>query len=245
MELGGKSPNIVFDDCDTALALAGVVSGVFGAAGQMCTAGSRLLVQNSIRTAFTERLVEAARSVRVGAPMDPETQMGPISTAPQYEKVLKYIDEARREGARCILGGGPATGKDLSGGQFVQPTIFADVDSTMQIAQEEVFGPVLSIIGFEDEADAIRIANDVAYGLAAGIWTRDIGRMVRVARALEVGTVWGNTYRTYSYTLPFGGRKRSGLGRESGIEAIHEFLETKSVMISTASAAPANNFVPR
>ena len=245
MELGGKSPNVVFDDCDPALALAGVVSGVFGAAGQMCTAGSRLLVQNSIRTAFTERVVEAARSVRVGAPMDPETQMGPISTAPQYEKVLRYIDEARREGARCILGGGPATGKGLSGGQFVQPTIFAEVDSAMQIAQEEVFGPVLSIIGFEDEADAIRIANDVAYGLAAGIWTRDIGRMVRVARALEVGTVWGNTYRTYSYTLPFGGRKRSGLGRENGIEAIHEFLETKSVMISTASAAPANNFVPR
>jgi aldehyde dehydrogenase (NAD+) len=245
MELGGKSPNIVFEDCDAALAAAGVVSGIFGAAGQMCTAGSRLLVQNSIRDAFTKRLLAIASNVRVGAPMDPQTQMGPISTAPQYEKVLKYINTAREEGARCILGGGPATGKGLSGGQFIQPTIFADVHVGMRIAQEEVFGPVLCIVGFEDEREAIRIANDVAYGLAAGIWTKDIGRMIRVAKALEVGTVWGNTYRTYSYTLPFGGRKQSGLGRENGIEAIHEFLETKSVMISTAAAAPTNNFVPR
>ena len=241
MELGGKSPNIVFDDADLEAATAGAVAGIFGAAGQMCTAGSRLLVQNSIKAEFTERLLAVARTVKMGNPMDKTTQMGPISTAPQFDKVLKYIDIARSEGARCILGGKPAE----LGGLFVEPTIFTDVKSKMRIAQEEVFGPVLSIIGFEDEAEAIAIANDNVYGLAAGVWTRGIGRMIRVSKALQVGTVWGNTYRTYSFTMPFGGMKRSGVGRENGIEAIEEFLETKSIMISTAEGGPANNFIPR
>ena len=158
---------------------------------------------------------------------------------------MQYIEVAKSEGARCLLGGAPATGQGLKGGLFVQPTIFSDVTNQMRIAQEEVFGPVLSIIGFETEQDAIEIGNDVVYGLAAGVWTQDIGRGVRMSKALRAGMVWVNTYRAYSCMVPIGGMKHSGLGRESGIEAIHEFLETKSVMISTAAAAPANPFLQR
>ena len=245
LELGGKSPNIVFDDADLDLAATGVVSGIFGAAGQMCTAGSRLLVQKSIKDAFTEKLLDIARQVRLGDPMDPETNVGPITTPPQYQKVLQYLEVARADGARCILGGKAATGPGLIGGQFVQPTIFTDVSNDMRIAQEEVFGPILSIIEFEDEEEAIRIGNDVAYGLVAGVWTKSIGRAIRMSKALHVGTVWVNTYRTYSYMVPFGGFKRSGIGRENGIEAVDEFLETKSVFISTIDNAPANAFVMR
>ena len=245
LELGGKSPNIVFDDADLDLAATGVVSGIFGAAGQMCTAGSRLLVQKSIKDAFTEKLLDIARQVRLGDPMDPETNVGPITTPPQYQKVLQYLEVARADGARCILGGKAATGPGLIGGQFVQPTIFTDVSNNMRIAQEEVFGPILSIIDFEDEEEAIRIGNDVAYGLVAGVWTKSIGRAIRMSKALHVGTVWVNTYRTYSYMVPFGGFKRSGIGRENGIEAVDEFLETKSVFISTIDNAPANAFVMR
>jgi acyl-CoA reductase-like NAD-dependent aldehyde dehydrogenase len=245
MELGGKSPNIVFEDADLDQACVGAVGAIFGAAGQMCTAGSRLLVQNSIKEAFTERLLSLARELKLGDPMQPDTQVGPIATPPQYEKVLHYIDVAKAEGARCLLGGAPATGPGLTGGQFVEPTVFTDVSSSMRIAQEEVFGPVLSIIGFDDEAQAVQIGNDVIYGLAAGVWTRDIGRAVRMSKALHAGMVWVNTYRAYSCVVPLGGMKQSGLGRESGIEAVNEYLETKSVMISTAPSAPANPFVQR
>lgn len=234
LELGGKSPNIVFEDADLKLAAAGAVTGIFSAAGQMCTAGSRLLVQNSIKEAFTAELLSLARKVKVGNPFNADTEMGPIATEPQYRKVLEYIEIAKAEGATCALGGGPAEVDGAEAGQFVAPTIFTEVTNDMRIAQEEVFGPVLSVIGFEDEANAVRIANDIDFGLAAGVWTRDIGRGLRMSEALHAGTVWVNTYRAYSYTLPFGGTKRSGIGRESGIEAVHEFLETKSVMISTA-----------
>ena len=245
LELGGKSPNIVFDDSNLDLAAAGVVSGIFGAAGQMCTAGSRLLVQASIRERFVETLTSLAHRIRLGDPMDPATNVGPIATAPQFEKVLRYIDIARADGARCILGGKPASGATLGAGQFVEPTIFVDVTPKMRIAQEEVFGPVLSIIEFADEADAVRIANDVAYGLVAGVWTTNIARAFRMSKALKAGTVWVNTYRTYSYMVPFGGVKRSGLGRENGVEAINEYLETKSIFVSTADQPPANVFVMR
>ncbi len=245
MELGGKSPNIVFEDADLDQACIGAVAGIFGATGQMCTAGSRLLVQNSIRAEFTERLLAMARTLRLGDPMNADTQIGPIATPPQFQKVLQYLEVARQDGARCILGGAPATGHGLDGGLFVQPTIFTDVTNRMRIAQEEVFGPILSIIGFDTESEAIEIGNDVIYGLAAGVWTGDIGRAVRMSKALRAGMVWVNTYRAYSFAVPIGGMKHSGLGRESGIEAINEFLETKSVMISTASGAPSNPFVQK
>jgi len=245
LELGGKSPNIVFADADLAAAASGAVSGIFAATGQTCVAGSRLLVQNSIREEFTERLVEMAKTAKIGDPMQAETNIGPVTTAPQYQKILDYIDIAKGEGATCLFGGGPAEGPGLTGGQFVQPTIFTNVSNEMRIAQEEVFGPVLSIIGFEDEAEAIEIGNDVIYGLAAGVWTKDIGRAVRMSKALKAGTVWINTYRAVSYMMPFGGVKHSGLGRESGIEAIRGYLETKSVWINTSDAAPGNPFVLR
>jgi aldehyde dehydrogenase (NAD+) len=245
LELGGKSPNIVFADADLDAAAAGAVSGIFAATGQTCVAGSRLLVQNSIRDAFTEKLLAIAKTAKIGDPMQPDTNIGPVTTAPQYQKILDYIAIAKGEGARCLFGGGPAEGPGLTGGQFVQPTIFTDVTNQMRIAQEEVFGPVLSIIGFEDEAEAVEIGNDVIYGLAAGVWTSDIARAIRMSKALKAGTVWVNTYRAISYMMPFGGVKNSGIGRESGIEAIHEYLETKSVWISISDAPPGNPFVMR
>jgi (Z)-2-((N-methylformamido)methylene)-5-hydroxybutyrolactone dehydrogenase len=243
MELGGKSPNIVFADADLELAAAGALTGIFGAAGQMCAAGSRLFVQNTIKDEFVAMLIARAKTIKLGSPMDAATQMGPIATPPQFQKVKDYVAIAKAEGARCMIGGQPATGAGIEGGQFYEPTIFVDVTNNMRIAQEEVFGPVLSVIGFEDEAEAIALGNDTQYGLVAGVWTKDIGRLIRMAKALEVGTVWGNTYRSYSYTMPLGGRKRSGVGREYGIEAINEFLETKSVMISTATK-PREGFGP-
>jgi aldehyde dehydrogenase (NAD+) len=245
MELGGKSPNIVFEDADLEAAAVGVVSGIFGAAGQMCIAGSRLLVQNSIKESFTERLVALARDVRLGDPMQPTTNVGPITTPAQYAKVLDYIEVARRDGARCILGGKPAVGPGLTGGQFVEPTIFTGVTNDMRIAQEEVFGPVLSVIGFDDEQHAVQLGNSVIYGLVAGVWTGNIGRAMRMTKALKAGTVWVNTYRAYSFMMPFGGMKMSGLGRENGIEAVHEFLETKSVLLSTSDKPPVNPFLQR
>jgi (Z)-2-((N-methylformamido)methylene)-5-hydroxybutyrolactone dehydrogenase len=243
LELGGKSPNIVFDDCDLDAAASGAISGIFAATGQTCIAGSRLLVQNSIREVFTKKVAALGASARKGDPMLPETNIGPVTTQPQYKKILDYIEIAKAEGARCILGGGPAS--DLPGGQFVEPTIFVDVTPQMRIAKEEVFGPVLSIIGFEDEAEAIRVANDTIYGLAAGVWTKDMGRAIRMSSALKAGTVWVNTYRMIGYMMPFGGMKNSGIGRESGMESIREFLETKSVWLSYSNATPANPFVMR
>ncbi|MCH4813763.1 aldehyde dehydrogenase [Halomonas neptunia] len=245
LELGGKSPNIVFADADLDAAVAGAVSGIFAATGQTCIAGSRLLVQNSVKEAFTEKLLAIARDAKLGDPMLPDTHIGPVTTQPQFEKILSYIDIAKAEGARCVFGGNRAQGTDMEGGMFVEPTIFTDVTNDMRIAQEEVFGPVLSIIGFEDEAEAVSLGNDVIYGLAAGVWTKDIARAMRMSKALKAGIVWVNTYRVISYMMPFGGVKQSGIGRESGIRAIEEFLETKAVWISTSDAPPSNPFIQR
>lgn len=233
LELGGKSPNIVFEDADLDAAVSGAISGIFAASGQTCIAGSRLLLQSSIHDEFVERLLAVARSARIGDPMLPGTQVGPVTTPVQYQKVLDYIDIAKSEGAVLALGGQPYTGEGSRGGQMVEPTIFTGVNNKMRIAQEEVFGPVLSVIRFEDEAEALHIANDIVFGLAAGVWTSDIGRALRMANSLEAGTVWVNTYRAVSFTSPFGGYKRSGVGRENGKEAIKEYMQTKSVWIST------------
>jgi acyl-CoA reductase-like NAD-dependent aldehyde dehydrogenase len=242
LELGGKSPNIVFDDADLDQAVKGVVSGIFAASGQSCQAGSRLLVQRSIHDEFVARLVDFMRDVRLGDPTMPDTQIGPIATRPQFEKILSYIAIARDEGATCVLGG--KSRPDLGAGQFIEPTIFTNVRNDMRIAQEEVFGPVLAVIPFEDDAEALAIGNDVAYGLAAAVWTRDLKRAMTMAEKLQAGTVWVNNYRATSFTSPFGGYKESGIGRESGSEAIKEYLHTKCVWISPDPDVP-NPFVKR
>lgn len=240
LELGGKSPNIVFDDANIDDAVNGAISGIFAASGQTCIAGSRLLLQSSIHDAFVQKLKSVVQAARMGDPMDPNTQIAPVTTAPQYAKVLQYIAIAQEEGATLLMGGKPA----FESGRFVEPTVFCDVDNSMRIAQEEVFGPVLSIIRFDTEEDALRIANDVRFGLGAGVWTSDVGRMHRMAAGLKAGSVWVNTYRLVSYMTPFGGYKDSGLGRENGIDAIGEYLQTKSVVMNIG-AQTTNPFVMR
>jgi aldehyde dehydrogenase (NAD+) len=244
LELGGKSPNIVFDDAHLDNAVKGVVSGIFAATGQTCIAGSRLLVQQTIHDSFVERLVEFAKSAKMGDPMSFETQVGPVTNRPQLEKILDYIEIAKAEGAKPVLGGSRADRPECGDGWFVEPTIFTEVRNSMRIAQEEVFGPVLAVIPFRDEDEAVAIGNDVVYGLAAGVWTRDMRRALSMAERLQAGTVWVNTYRAVSYLSPFGGYKRSGIGRESGQEMIKEYLQVKSVWISTAQEVP-NPFVLR
>ncbi len=244
LELGGKSPNIVFDDANLDDAVNGAVSGIFAATGQTCIAGSRLLLHESIHDKFMDKLLALAKTARMGDPMSMETQVGPITTRPQYEKVLSYIDVAKTEGAKLALGGGPATRPECGEGWFVEPTVFTDVTNQMRIAQEEVFGPVLSVIKFKNEDEAANIANDVRFGLGSGVWTNDIGRAIRMSERIQAGTVWVNTYRAVSYMSPFGGYKDSGLGRESGIESIYEYLQTKSVWINTG-AKTGNPFVLR
>jgi acyl-CoA reductase-like NAD-dependent aldehyde dehydrogenase len=244
LELGGKSANIVFDDADIDDAVKGVVSGIFAATGQTCIAGSRALIHRAIHDEFIERLLALAKTARMGDPLRASTQVGPITTRPQYDKVLDYIRIAKEEGAVCRLGGGPAERPECGSGWFVEPTIFTGVNPGMRIAKEEVFGPVLSVIPFDDEDEAVSIANDTIYGLAAGVWTTSMRRALSMSERLEAGTVWVNTYRAVSYMSPFGGYKRSGIGRENGMEAIREYLQTKSVWIDTAGSAP-NPFVMR
>jgi aldehyde dehydrogenase (NAD+) len=244
LELGGKSANIVFDDAEFDNALKGVVSGIFAATGQTCIAGSRALIHKPIHNEFVDKLVAFAKTAKMGDPLDTGTQVGPVTTQPQYNKILDYIRIASDEGAQCIMGGRPAQRPECGEGWFVEPTIFTNVKPDMRIAQEEVFGPVLSVIPFEDEEDAIRIANDTLYGLAAGVWTKSMRRALTMSERLEAGTVWVNTYRAVSYLSPFGGYKRSGIGRESGLTAIREYLQEKSVWIDTSESTP-NPFVMR
>ncbi len=242
LELGGKSPHIIFDDADLDKAANGVITGIFSAGGQTCMAGSRLLLQESIHDEFVERLLKIAQKAKAGDPTNPETEVGPIATRPQFEKVMHYIGIAKDEGARCIAGGRALQGEGYGAGQFVEPTIFVDVRNDMRIAQEEVFGPVLSILKFKDEEDAIRIGNDIRFGLAAGVWTQSLKRAMLLTERLRAGTVWVNNYRSTSYTTPFGGYKHSGVGREGGFESIKEYMEAKSVWISTDLNMP-NPFV--
>ncbi len=244
LELGGKSANIVFADADIGNAVNGAISGIFAASGQTCIAGSRLLVQRPVHDRVVEGVVRLAGTARLGNPADRATQVGPITTRAQRARVLSYLDIARSEGAEAVLGGKAPDAAELAEGWFVEPTIFCGVNNRMRIAREEVFGPVLSIIPFDDEEEAYAIANDSPYGLAAGLWTGDIARAIRGSAALEAGTVWVNSYRAVSYMAPFGGYKRSGIGRESGQEAIDAYLQTKTVWIDTAGAV-ANPFVIR
>jgi aldehyde dehydrogenase (NAD+) len=201
-------------------------------------------VQQSIHNEFIDKLVALASTARMGNPMNADTQVGPVTTRPQFEKILGYIDIAKGEGAKLVLGGAKATRPECGDGWFVEPTVFSGVNNQMRIAREEVFGPVLSIIPFRDDAEAIAIANDSPYGLAAGVWTTSIKRALRASEQLQAGSVWVNTYRAVSYMSPFGGYKRSGLGRENGQDAIWSYLQTKSVWISTADDVP-NPFVMR
>ena len=236
LELGGKSPHIVFGDADIAGAVNGAISGIFAASGQTCMAGSRLLLHASIHDEFVERLVERVKKARMGDPNSMETDIGPVATEQQLAKVLDYIEIAKRDGARCVLGGVRATRPECGDGWFVEPTIFTGVTNDMRIAREEVFGPILSILKFETDDEAVAIANDTPFGLAAGIWTTDLGRALAMPRRLNAGTVWVNAYRVVSYMAPFGGFKQSGIGRENGVAAIYEYLEQKSVFLNAKSS---------
>lgn len=244
LELGGKSPNIIFEDADLDQALKGAVAGVFAASGQTCVAGSRLLLQRSIHDAFLERLVDFLADIKFGHPSDPSTQIAPISTAPQLKKIEEYVEIAKGEGARLVRGGKRASVEGYPNGLFYEPTIFADVKNSMRIAQEEVFGPVMCVIPFDDEEDAVRIANDIDFGLAAGVWTENLARGIRMTEKVRAGTIWVNNYRSTSVTSPFGGFKMSGIGREGGIAGMMEYLELKSVWISTNVDIP-NPFIRR
>ncbi|UWR10330.1 aldehyde dehydrogenase [Sulfitobacter mediterraneus] len=232
LELGGKSPNVILADADIDQAVKGVVSGIFGASGQTCMAGSRLLLHRSIHDDVIARLIEILKGAKIGDPALMDTQIGPIATPSQLEKILSYIDIAKSEGATCAYGGYRLEGPEYGAGQFVAPTIFTDVRNDMRIAQEEVFGPVLSVMSFEDDEEALRIANDTRFGLAAAVWTQNLERSMYFADRLEAGTVWVNNYRSTSFTTTFGGYKDSGIGREGGPDAMREFQHEKSVWIT-------------
>jgi acyl-CoA reductase-like NAD-dependent aldehyde dehydrogenase len=230
LELGGKSPNIVLADADLDAALRGVAVGIFYGKGEVCAAGSRLLVDRAIKDEFIDKLAARTKKMVPGDPMDPKTRFGAVSSRKQLDTVLGYIESGRQEGATLVAGGGRAdigTGK----GYFVQPTVFADVTPAMTISREEIFGPVLAAIEFADLDEAIATANDSPYGLAAGVWTRDIKKAHYVARKLQAGTVWVNTYNVYDTAAPFGGYKQSGFGREMGAHALQHYTQVKSVWV--------------
>ncbi len=229
LELGGKSPNIFFADADFEAAIDGALFGVFINQGEVCSAGSRILVEKSIYGKFTEALAEKTKSIKLGAPLDRETKMGPLVSKEQYDRVRQYQEIGKRE-ARLLAGGGRAAA--FGKGYYVEPTIFADVDNSTRIAREEVFGPVAAVIPFDGEQEAIRIANDTPYGLAAAVWSRDIFRALRVVKAIRAGIVWVNHMQPTYVEAPWGGYKQSGFGKELGPWGIEEYLETKQVYIN-------------
>ena len=236
LELGGKSANIVFDDADLDRAVVGAVAGIFAAGGQTCIAGSRLLVHDAVYESVVEQVSARAAAIVLGDPRSDSTQMGPIANRPQLDRIMAMIEAGRDAGARLVCGGEPPHDESLSAGLFIRPTVFADVDPGSALAQEEIFGPVLSIIRFSTEAEAVEIANGTEFALASGIWTRDLSRAHRAARELVAGTVWVNTYRANAAQAPFGGAKKSGYGRERGVEAIEEYLRTKNVMVDLSGS---------
>lgn len=243
LELGGKSANVVFADADFDAATGSVAAGIFAACGQSCVAGSRLIVHDDLHDSMLARLVEIAERVKHGDPRDPSVQMGPVATSAQHERILAFIDKAKKEGARLAAGGVAGVPPPGNRALYIRPTIFSDVTTEMHIAREEVFGPVLSVMRFSDEEEAIRIANASDYGLAAGVWTRDLARAIRVSQRIEAGTVWVNRYRAVSYVMPFGGYKRSGVGRENGMEVMKEYLQVKSIHVNLSAAPVVNPFV--
>ena len=230
LELGGKSPNIVFDDADLDAAAKGMFMGIFYNQGQCCSAGSRVYIQESVFDQAVATLTEFAKKVRQGPGLNPKTKMGPLVSSEQMNRVLGYVESGRKEGANVLCGGGRGDG-DLSNGYFVQPTIFTGVKDDMKIAQEEIFGPVVALMPFKDEAEVLRRANATAYGLVAGVWSKDIKKAFRMANGLKAGTVWLNCYHFVDAAAPWGGYKQSGYGREKGPQAIEEYTETKSVWV--------------
>lgn len=233
LELGGKSPQLVFPDADLAAAANGVISGVFAATGQTCMAGSRLIVHESVHDELVSLIADRAATIKLGDPMCPDTEMGPLANAPQFEKTMAYLRTAQAEGATVAYGGGA---EQSLGGYFVKPTVLTDVDPNDTVVREEVFGPVLAVYRFHDEDQALRYANDTPFGLAAAAWTKDVHRAHRVAARLKAGSVWINAYRAVAPSVPFGGLGLSGIGRESGIDAIDAYTETKAVWIELSGA---------
>lgn len=232
LELGGKAPNIVFADADIEQAVSGAMMGIFFNQGQVCCAGSRLFVEEKVKDQFLERLQEKSSQIKVGDPLDKATQMGPQVSLEQLDRIKSYVSIGRQEGAAVLCGGeSPALAGDFQNGYFFQPTILSDVKNQMRVAQEEIFGPVVSIITFKDEEDLIKQANATVYGLSAGIWTRDITRAHRFAKEIKAGVIWINTYNMFNAASPFGGYKQSGYGREMGKHALEMYTQVKSVWV--------------